>query len=125
MKRELSRRKAIGLLSGAALALRLLPRAVFAQGLRGALDPGLDATHEGLTPGSPDDQSEAFARALAKADAEGRPLFLPPGRYEVGDVALPNNTPDRRHSRDSRALDFAAAPRCFARATPTSCGWRD
>ena len=91
MKRKLSRRKAIGLLSRAAVALSL-PTGAFAQGLRGALDPGIDATHEGLTPGSPDDQSEAFARALTKAEAEGRPLFLPPGRYELANIVLPNHT---------------------------------
>jgi len=65
------------------------PRAM-AQVLRGALDPGLDATHEGLNPGSPDDQSALLSKALAKAETEGRPLFLPPGVYQVGDIALPN-----------------------------------
>ena len=91
MKRELSRRRVIGLISGAALGLTLPARAT-AQGLRGAIDPGIDATHEGLTPGSPDDQSEALAQALAKADADGRPLFLPPGQYELANIVLPSNS---------------------------------
>jgi uncharacterized secreted repeat protein (TIGR03808 family) len=89
LKRELSRRGAIALLSGAALGLAP-SRSALAQSLRGALDPGIDASIEGVNPGSPDDQSEALARALQKADAESRPLFLPPGSYEIGDLALPN-----------------------------------
>jgi uncharacterized secreted repeat protein (TIGR03808 family) len=56
--------------------------------LRGALD----ATHEGLSPGSPDDQSSLLTLALQKAEAEERPLFLPPGRYRVSNVALPAHT---------------------------------
>lgn len=91
MKRELSRRSTLKLLSCAVFGATLRSRAS-AEALRGPLDPGIDATHEGLSPGSPNDQSEAFARALAKAEAEGRPLFLPPGRYEAGDVGLPKNT---------------------------------
>ena len=92
MKRELSRREAIGAalaaLRSAVGASRQRPwrRAFAARSIA-----ALDATHEGLNPGAPDDQSEAFARALAKAEAEGRPLFLPPGRYEVGEIALPNS----------------------------------
>lgn len=88
MKRKLSRRSVFGLASAATFAT--LPSWAFAQVLRGALDPGLDATHEGLNPGSPDDQSALLSKALANAETEGRPLFLPPGVYELRDVALPN-----------------------------------
>ena len=52
--------------------------------LRGAID----ATHEGLNPGAPDDQSALFAQALTKAEREERPLFLPPGRYRLAEVTL-------------------------------------
>jgi uncharacterized secreted repeat protein (TIGR03808 family) len=89
MINDLSRRRTMGLISAAALGLTPPARA-FAQGLRGALDAGIDATHEGLKPGSPDDQTGALARALKKADVEGRPLFLPPGRYELASIVLPN-----------------------------------
>jgi uncharacterized secreted repeat protein (TIGR03808 family) len=48
---------------------------------------GIDATHLGLRPDSPDDQSQALQRALLQvADA---PLALMPGVYRVGAVELP------------------------------------
>ncbi len=95
MKHELSRRKVLGALSFAMLGpASFAPGRAFAQGLRGALEGGvagaIDATHEGLHPGAPDDQSPALLEALRKADAHGLPLFLPPGRYETSEIALPN-----------------------------------
>lgn len=53
---------------------------------------GLDASTLGLHPGSPDDQSERLRRALAEAARRSAPLLLPPGRYRVADVALPDGT---------------------------------
>lgn len=50
---------------------------------------GLDATLLGLKPGSPDDQSRALGAALIEAAKRQQPLILPPGRYRVGHVALP------------------------------------
>lgn len=88
MKPAMSRRTALALLGGGAFSVGH-PALARAEILRGALDPGIDATQAGLTPGSPDDQSDAFVRALATAEAEGRPLFLPPGRYELAGIALP------------------------------------
>jgi uncharacterized secreted repeat protein (TIGR03808 family) len=85
----ISRRAALELVAAVTLSPVLVGRAQ-AQSLRGGIDPGIDATHAGLRPGSPDDQSEVLARALAGAAAEGRPLFLPPGVYDLHDVALPN-----------------------------------
>jgi uncharacterized secreted repeat protein (TIGR03808 family) len=83
----------MGALTFAALGTGILfRRNALAQNLRGALEGGIDATHEGLKPGSPDDQSSAFATALGKAAADGRPLFLPPGRYEVSEITLPERT---------------------------------
>lgn len=42
-----------------------------------------------LTPGAVDDQSQRFQDAVDRASAAGRPLFLPPGRYEISNIALP------------------------------------
>ena len=93
MMSRLTRRRLVGTLAaGATSSLILSPVRVLAQGLRGTLEGGIDATHEGLNPGSPDDQSLAFAKALQKAGSEGRPLFLAPGRYEVSEIALPDHT---------------------------------
>jgi uncharacterized secreted repeat protein (TIGR03808 family) len=90
MNLRMNRRGALGALTFAALGPGLLSgHKVRAQTLRGALEGGIDATHEGLNPGSPDDQSKAFAKALGTAGADGRPLFLPPGRYELSEIALP------------------------------------
>jgi uncharacterized secreted repeat protein (TIGR03808 family) len=50
---------------------------------------GLDATHFGLRPGSPDDQSRPLQRALDEAARRNQPLALPPGNYRVGGVTLP------------------------------------
>jgi uncharacterized secreted repeat protein (TIGR03808 family) len=49
----------------------------------------LDATEVGLRPGAVEDQGAALATALVQAAAMGQPLFLPPGRYAVANVALP------------------------------------
>jgi uncharacterized secreted repeat protein (TIGR03808 family) len=52
---------------------------------------GLDAVQLGLRPGATEDQSRQLAAALKQAAARGAPLLLPPGRYRVGGVALPEN----------------------------------
>ncbi len=89
----LTRRAAIGAACVATFgATGVFPRRALAQALRGTLGGALDATDEGLTPGSPDDQSQALGAALQKAALDGRPLFLAPGRYEVAEIALPRNT---------------------------------
>jgi uncharacterized secreted repeat protein (TIGR03808 family) len=51
---------------------------------------GIDATHLGLRPGSPDDQSAAMQRAIAQAAAARAPLALAPGTYRVGGLDLPS-----------------------------------
>ena len=56
-----------------------------------ALGGALDATKLGVRPDSPDDQSQALQNALTAAEAERRPLFLPPGRYGIADIELPAN----------------------------------
>jgi uncharacterized secreted repeat protein (TIGR03808 family) len=63
-----------------------------AQDPAGALRGALDAIREGVSPGGYGDQGPALMQALGRAAAEGRPLFLPPGRYEVSGVDLPAQT---------------------------------
>nr|MBA3518320.1 TIGR03808 family TAT-translocated repetitive protein [Hyphomicrobiales bacterium] len=62
---------------------------VRAQDVLGQMRGALDATQEGVAPGAVDDQSAALGRALRRAEANARPLFLPPGRYEVAEIDLP------------------------------------
>jgi uncharacterized secreted repeat protein (TIGR03808 family) len=49
---------------------------------------GIDATHHGIRPGSPDDQSLALQRAINAAATARVPLALPPGSYRAGDLKL-------------------------------------
>jgi uncharacterized secreted repeat protein (TIGR03808 family) len=49
---------------------------------------GIDATHHGVRPGSPDDQSLALQRAIDAATTVRAPLALPPGTYRAGDLKL-------------------------------------
>lgn len=67
-----------------ALANAPVPRIPLSD-LRGSLS----ATDSGLRPGAVDDQSDLLQTALDEAAAERRPLFLPPGRYEVSNLAIP------------------------------------
>lgn len=53
---------------------------------------GLETTHFGLRPGSADDQSRLLQNALAEAAKRSAPLLLPPGRYRVSNVALPEGS---------------------------------
>ncbi|MCA0418094.1 MAG: hypothetical protein LCH80_05145, partial [Proteobacteria bacterium] len=52
---------------------------------------GLDAGQFGLRPGASEDQSRQLQAALKQSAARGAPLLLPPGRYRIGGVALPEN----------------------------------
>ena len=45
-----------------------------------------------LDPRSTADQSQRFADMLGEAAASGDAIFLPPGRYRLADVALPDDT---------------------------------
>ncbi len=55
----------------------------------GELRGSIPATEIGLTPGAVDDQSAVLQAAIDRAAAAGKPLFLPPGRYEVSNIRLP------------------------------------
>jgi uncharacterized secreted repeat protein (TIGR03808 family) len=81
----LSRRSLVG----AALLAPAAATRTLAQDSLGGLRGALDATEQGVVPGSPDDQGAALAEALATAEAAERPIFLPPGRYEVAAIELP------------------------------------
>jgi uncharacterized secreted repeat protein (TIGR03808 family) len=52
---------------------------------------GLDASQFGLRPGATEDQSRQMQAALKQAAARGAALLLPPGRYRIGGIALPEN----------------------------------
>ncbi|MCW2307955.1 TIGR03808 family TAT-translocated repetitive protein [Rhodobium gokarnense] len=54
--------------------------------LRGSLD----ASHFGARPGAVDDQSRILQMAIDQATREHRPLFIPPGRYQVSNLTLPD-----------------------------------
>ena len=56
-----------------------------------ALAQALAGNKLGLVADSPDDQSAVFQEALIKAASEGRPLFVPPGTYLVGNLQVPSN----------------------------------
>jgi uncharacterized secreted repeat protein (TIGR03808 family) len=87
----ISRRDVIGI-AATALAAGATPalaqRAPKAAPLTPAL--GLDATHYGVRPGSPDDQTRLLQRALDEAARAGAPLALPPGVYRTGALNLSN-----------------------------------
>ena len=86
---RLNRRAVLaGALASAAVPGLLSSRSAHAQDL-GGLRGALDATHEGLVPGAPHDQTGLLAEALLKAEANNQPLFLPPGRYEIARLDLP------------------------------------
>jgi uncharacterized secreted repeat protein (TIGR03808 family) len=53
---------------------------------------GVDATHFGVRPGSPDDQTRTLQRAIDQAAGEQVPLTLPPGVYRAGNLKLQNGT---------------------------------
>ncbi len=54
--------------------------------LRGSLANGDIA----YLPQTSDDQSSVMQSAMDRAAAEGKPLYLPPGRYEVSNITLPS-----------------------------------
>jgi uncharacterized secreted repeat protein (TIGR03808 family) len=50
---------------------------------------GLEATHLGFRPDSPDDQSRLLQNALVEAAKRDAPLIVAPGRYRISNVVLP------------------------------------
>ena len=79
-------------LSGAFGVAALSPGAAEAESEAPQLRRSIDANARGITPNSPYDQSRDLSRLLAEASAEDRPVFLPPGRYLIENLALPKRT---------------------------------
>jgi uncharacterized secreted repeat protein (TIGR03808 family) len=52
---------------------------------------GVDGTQFGLRPGSAEDQSRAFQRAIEETARNRAPLAIPPGSYRVGNLRLPTH----------------------------------
>ena len=84
---DVNRRHLIGITAAGAGALATSPPAAAAQPISVL---GRDATHHGLRPGSPDDQTKILQRAIDDAAAAQAPLALPPGVYRTGQLRLPN-----------------------------------
>src|SRR5207248_6658108 len=53
---------------------------------------GIDATHFGVSPGRPDDQTRVLQRAIDQAAASRVPLALMPGTYLAGELTMPAGT---------------------------------
>jgi len=88
---DVNRRHLIGATAaGVAGAFAASPDAARAAQLTSAL--GRDATHYGVRPGSPDDQTHALQSAIDDAARAAVPLALPPGVYRVGTLHLSNGT---------------------------------
>jgi uncharacterized secreted repeat protein (TIGR03808 family) len=85
---DINRRRLVGLTAAGAGGLAISPPAA------GAAQPisafGRDATHYGLHPGSPDDQTGILQRAIDEAARAAVPLALSPGVYRTGQLHLPN-----------------------------------
>lgn len=81
---NLNRRHLLGASVAGALAVPV--EATHATPLASAL--GRDATHYGVRPGSPDDQTQHLQRAIDEAARAQVPLVLPPGIYRTGLLRL-------------------------------------
>jgi uncharacterized secreted repeat protein (TIGR03808 family) len=81
------------LVLGTAAAVTAAPTAAasspFPSTTIGAL--GVDAAQFGLRPGSADDQSAAFQRAVDETARNRAPLAIAPGSYRIGNLKLPSN----------------------------------
>ena len=82
--------KAIGTVGASAAVSASPARAVSISfdDLRGSFN----ASHSGLRAGAEDDQSKLFQRILNDASAQDKPVFLPPGRYQISNIVFPSRT---------------------------------
>lgn len=106
----------------------------------------VDATGFGLVPGASHDQGETLRQAIEDATRRGTPLFIPPGRYLVSDIPLPDGAyisgipgatqllfaggEHMIHARGARnitlsGLTFAGAGNSFTAGTPGLVYLRD
>jgi uncharacterized secreted repeat protein (TIGR03808 family) len=82
------RRHFFALAACGAGAVAAAPTAQAAGGGQPMAALGVDATHFGLRPGSPDDQSRILQRALDETARTRTPLAVPPGVYRAGNLKL-------------------------------------
>jgi uncharacterized secreted repeat protein (TIGR03808 family) len=88
---DIDRRHILGAsAAGVAGALAMPPDAARAAPLTSTL--GRDASHYGVRPNSPDDQTGALQRAIDEAARATAPLALPPGVYRTGPLRLANGS---------------------------------
>ncbi len=91
---KMHRRTFLKATAGVAVAGLALPSVARATGLGGielaAMRGSINATDLGARPGALDDQSRAFARMLKQAADHDQQIFLPPGRYVVSNLTLPD-----------------------------------
>ena len=122
---DINRRDAIGIAATALLA-GVAPawaqRAPKAAPLTSAL--GRDATHYGVRPGNPDDQTRLLQRALDDAARAGAPLALPPGVYRTGTLDLSNGA-QLVGVRGATKLIFTGGPSLLTAAGANGIGLRD
>ena len=84
---DIRRRHILGVsAAGVAGALAMPAEAARAAPLTSTL--GRDATHYGVRPNAPDDQTRALQRAIDEAARANAPLALPPGVYRTGSLQL-------------------------------------
>ena len=76
--------------AGAGMASTMLSPAPAAATPISAL--GVDASHFGVSPGRPDDQTKALQRAIDQAASSRLPLALMPGLYLASDLTMPAGT---------------------------------
>jgi uncharacterized secreted repeat protein (TIGR03808 family) len=82
---------------------------------------GRDATHYGVKPNSPDDQTGVLQRALDTAAHAQMPLALPPGNYRCGPLKLANSA-QLIGVRGATRLVFTGGPSLFAGEGAASIG---
>ncbi|MGB3446698.1 MAG: TIGR03808 family TAT-translocated repetitive protein [Xanthobacteraceae bacterium] len=122
----ISRRDVIGI-AATALAAGATPalaqRASKAAPLTSVL--GLDATHYGVRPGSPDDQTRVLQRALDEAARARAPLAVPPGVYRTGALNLSNGAQLVGVRGATRLIFTGGGPSLLTAAGANSIGLRD
>lgn len=107
---EISRRHLLNATGAAAGTLAIAPQPARAAPSASLL--GRDATHYGVKPNSPDDQTRALQAAIDKAAGAQVPLALPPGVYRTGRLRLPNGA-QLVGVRGATILKFTGGPSLF------------
>ncbi|SIR17665.1 twin-arg-translocated uncharacterized repeat-containing protein [Rhizobium sp. RU20A] len=93
-----------------AAAFAEVARSQTVPGLRGALDAGA----AGIRPAASEDQGPALQALLETAAQRGDPVYLPPGDYRVGRLALPDGTVLTGAGAASRLLATGEGPALLA-----------